>query len=223
MPRQPGRTISRDPTLMTLPRFYPILDTSSLARAGLSLTAAADALLDAGAPLIQIRHKQAFTRSLCDEVATIAATARAVKRTLIVNDRADIAALVGAGLHLGQDDLYPRDARRILGEVSPIGYSTHNEAQLRAAASEPIDYIALGPIFGTTSKERPDPVVGLDNLRRWRTLTSLSLVAIGGITLSTAHGVWAAGADSVAVIHDLLLDGVTPQALRRRAHQWLDL
>ena len=125
---------------------------------------------------------------------------------LVVNDRADIAALLGAALHLGQDDLPPTDARKILPKPAVIGFSTHDERQVRSAADEPVDYVAFGPVFPTASKENPDPVTGLDQLRRMRALTNRPLVAIGGITLENAEEALAAGADSVAVISGFLPD-----------------
>jgi thiamine-phosphate pyrophosphorylase len=137
-----------------------------------------------------------------------------------VNDRADIARLLGAALHLGQDDLLPSEARRIRGADTPIGYSTHNERQLLAAISQPADYLALGPIFGTASKQNPDPEVGVEELRRLRPLTDRPLVAIGGIARSNALQVIRAGADSVAVIGDLFPESGT---IRSRAREWLDL
>jgi thiamine-phosphate pyrophosphorylase len=120
-----------------------------------------------------------------------------------VNDRADIAKLLDAALHLGQDDLAPADARRILPAPSIIGFSTHDEQQLLAGNLEPVDYLAIGPIFPTRSKLNPDPVVGLDQLRALRRLTRKPLVAIGGITRELAPQVFEAGADSIAVISDL--------------------
>jgi thiamine-phosphate pyrophosphorylase len=120
-----------------------------------------------------------------------------------VNDRADIAKLLDAGLHLGQDDLAPVDARRVLPASSIVGFSTHNEQQLRAGDTEPVDYLAIGPIFATRSKQNPDPVVGLGRLRTLRSLTRKPLVAIGGITRELAPKVFEAGADSVAIIGDL--------------------
>lgn len=132
-----------------------------------------------------------------------------------MNDRADVAKLLDAALHLGQDDLPPSAARRIVGERGAIGFSTHNEAQLRAGDREPVDYLAIGPIFGTSSKENPDPVVGLDELRRLRAFTEKPLVAIGGITRANALSVFEAGADSVAVIGDLYPDP------RTQAEEWL--
>src|SRR5262249_6111567 len=123
-------------------------------------------------------------------------------------------------LHLGQDDLRPAAARRVVGGDLPVGFSTHNGAQLRAAAAEPVDYVALGPMFATASKENPDPVVGLAELTRLRPLTNRPLVAIGGVTRSNARWVIDAGADSVAVIGDLFPeDG----SIRKHCEEWLRL
>jgi len=113
----------------------------------------------------------------------------------IINDRADMAALLDAGLHVGQDDLSPRDARKVTGGEAVIGLSSHSAAQLAAAAGEPVDYVALGPIFATASKRQTDPAVGLQEIRLCRGLTEKPLVAIGGITLENVAGVWSAGAD----------------------------
>ena len=133
----------------------------------------------------------------------------------VVNDRADIALLLDAGLHIGQDDLSPLDARSLMRPHRVLGFSTHNEFQLRAALKEPADYLAIGPVFGTASKNNADPVVGLEELRRLRTLTDGPLAAIGGITRENAALVYAAGADSIAVIGDLVPNP------RARAEEWL--
>jgi thiamine-phosphate pyrophosphorylase len=138
----------------------------------------------------------------------------------VVNDRADLAALTGAALHLGQDDLTPTAARRVVGAKTFIGFSTHNEAQIRAAAAEPANYLALGPIFGTASKQNPDPIVGLDALLRLRPLTDLPLVAIGGITRTNARSVLDAGANSIAIIGDLFAGNGT---VRTRIEEWVAL
>lgn len=193
---------------MTFPRFYPILDTALLARRGLRPAVAADTLLNAGARILQLRHKNGrrndlFTMELLDQAGEIAALCRAAGAVFIINDRPDIAALVGAGVHLGQDDLTPVQARPIVGAGAVVGFSTHNEAQLRAAASQPATYLAIGPIFSTTTKENPDPVLSLDELRRLRAFVDRPLVAIGGITRANARAVLDAGADSAAVISDL--------------------
>ncbi|MBN8734437.1 MAG: thiamine phosphate synthase, partial [Acidobacteria bacterium] len=138
----------------------------------------------------------------------------------IVNDRADLALLTAAGLHLGQDDMPASTARGLLGETAILGLSTHNPAQLRAATLEPVDYLAIGPIFATASKDNPDPEVGLDTLAHVRQLTNLPLVAIGGITRDNAESVLDAGADSVAIIADLYPDPCDPSLLRQRVRDW---
>jgi len=207
---------------MTLPRLYPILDTESLARHDCSVETAARAMLEGGARILQLRHKGHWPRELYAEAARIRLMAGEIGATFVVNDRADFAALLDAGLHLGQDDLAPADARRVIG-TRPLGFSTHNEAQLRAAASMPCDYLALGPIFSTGSKRNPDPVVGVERFHEWRRLTTRPLVAIGGITREHARAVWDAGADSVAVIGDLLAEPYSFEALRRRMEEWQQL
>ena len=190
---------------MTLPPFYPIIDT----------VPAAEAVLEAGARILQFRHKGVFSRQALEDASLIAALCRSAGALFVVNDRADVAMLLNSALHLGQDDLTPSDARRIMPAVSIIGFSTHNEQQLLAGDKEPVDYLAIGPIFATGSKQNPDPVVGLDRLRKLRALTQKPLVAIGGITRELAPKVFEAGADSVAVIGDLMPD------VRARAKEWI--
>src|ERR1700677_69959 len=190
---------------MTLPPFYPIV----------SDVATAEALLEAGAQIIQYRNKKFLSRAAFDDASRIAELCRCAGALFVVNDRADIARLLNAALHLGQDDLAPSDARRILPASSIIGFSTHNEQQLLAGDAEPVDYLAIGPIFATASKQDPDPVVGLDRLRTLRPLTQKPLVAIGGLTRELASEVFKAGADSVAVIGDLMPD------VRARAKEWI--
>lgn len=196
---------------MNLPAFYPIV----------SSVTAAEILLEAGARILQYRNKNFFSRAAFEDAGRIAALCRKAGALFVVNDRADVAKLLGAGLHLGQDDLAPSDARRILPAPAIIGFSTHNEQQLRVGDREPVDYLAIGPIFATGSKQNPDPVVGLDRLRSLRALTHKPLVAIGGITRERAPQVFAAGADSVAIIGDLYPDPCTPAALRARAAEWV--
>jgi thiamine-phosphate pyrophosphorylase len=205
---------------LRLPRFYPILDSALLEAHGLPLADAARALLDGGARWIQLRHKGHFTRKMFECAESIAALARGAGATFIINDRADIALLVDAGLHVGQDDLPPADARRLIGPGRVLGFSTHNEEQLLAAAAEPVDYAAIGPIFVTSSKGNPDPVVGVEGLRRLRSLTTKPVVAIGGITLESAPAVIAAGADSIAVIGALYAGAPDCETIRKRAAQW---
>jgi len=202
---------------------YPILDCDTLARRGCAPSDAAKALLDAGAKILQYRHKEFWSRDVVTEAEGIAELCRARGVLFIVNDRADYAKLLGAGLHLGQDDLPPKAARELLGPDAVIGYSTHNAAQLQAAGSEPVDYLALGPIYGTASKRNPDPVVGAANLRAWRALVQQPLVAIGGITRANAQEVWDAGADMVAVIGDLYPDVCDAGSIGKRTGEWLRL
>jgi len=188
---------------MKLPAFYPILDTEIAIRRGVEPVRAAQQILDAGARILQFRHKGFLSREAFAWLERTAEITRAAGVVLVVNDRADLAKLFRAALHLGQDDLPPAAARRVVGPDTMVGFSTHNEAQLRAACAEPVDYLAFGPIFGTVTKENPDPMVGLDELRRLRAISDRPLIAIGGITRANASQVLDAGADSVAVIGDL--------------------
>lgn len=208
---------------MRLPLVYPILDSATLARRGMAPAEAAEALVEGGARILQFRHKEHFTREMFDTAKAIAAMCRAAGVLFVVNDRADIALLLDAGLHLGQDDVPPAEARRIIGDARVLGLSTHNEGQLRAAAGEHANYLAIGPIFSTVSKEKPDAVVGIENLGRLRSLTTRPLVAIGGITRANAGQVLSAGADSVAVIGDLYPPECTKRVLRQRMEEWLKL
>jgi thiamine-phosphate pyrophosphorylase len=203
-----------------IPSFYPILDTQTASRRGVSPVDAAREMLGAGARIIQFRHKTFYSRQTHGWLEEIAELCRQAGAPLVVNDRADLAVLFGAVLHLGQEDLPPTVARRVTGPQAEIGFSTHNEAQFRAADREPVNYLAIGPMFGTASKENPDPVVGLAELRRLRPLTSKPLVAIGGITRANATQVVEAGADSVAVIGDLFPDR---GSIGERVREWLKL
>jgi thiamine-phosphate pyrophosphorylase len=208
---------------MRCPRIYPILDTQSLAANACEPETAARAWLDGGARILQFRHKGQWTRSVFEQAERVAGQCRERRAIFVINDRADVALLLGAGLHVGQDDLAPGDARKLMGAEALLGYSTHNPHQLDTAAAEPVDYAAIGPIFGTASKQNPDPVVGLDELRRCRARCIRPLVAIGGITRETARAVFAAGADAVAVIGDLIPENCTSAELRRRMEEWQQL
>ena len=208
---------------MTLPRVYPILDSQVLERRGLDLVTAAAAFLEGGAGILQIRHKGHWSREVFDRAKQVARLCLEAGAPLVVNDRADFALLLEAGLHLGQDDLPPRDARRLLGSAPLLGFSSHNAPQLCAATGEPVDYVALGPVFRTDSKSNPDPAVGIEEVRRCRALLDKPLVAIGGITLKNARDVWNAGADSVAVIAALLPEEPMAISLRRRMEEWRQL
>ena len=205
---------------MKLPRLYPIVDSGALAARGISVAACTQAFLEGGAQIVQLRHKGAWTRDWHVRATRVAALCRDAAVPLIIDDRADMALLLGAGLHGGQDDLAPADARRVIGPGAILGFSSHNPEQLRAAAQEPVDYLALGPVFGTRSKDNPDPVVGVQQLRECRLLSVLPLVAIGGITKENALTVLDAGADSVAVIAGLLPETCTTTAIRQRMEEW---
>lgn len=199
---------------------YPILDTGLISRFNLDLCDVLATALDAGADYLQIRHKGAFERSFLDTLERCAQIASRSNATVILNDRADYAALLGMGLHVGQDDLPPAAARNLIGPEAALGFSTHNAAQLVAAAKEPISYAALGPIFPTASKANPDPVVGLEALRLCRSLFGLPLVAIGGITLENAGNVIEAGANKVAILSALWQAPYTLNSFGASIQQW---
>jgi thiamine-phosphate pyrophosphorylase len=190
---------------MLVPRLYPILDADCFPDAN-AMFAAAEELAAAGCTLMQYRNKSRNARQMLDH-------ARELKRRvgggvkLIMNDRADLCLAADFdGVHVGQDDLSADSVRRIIGPNRWLGVSTHNPEQLGEADKTSADYLAIGPVFATSSKANPDPIVGLEGLRRARELTRKPLVAIGGITRENARSVIDAGADSVAVISDLLRD-----------------
>ena len=186
-----------------LPRLYAILDADYLGDR--PLEAVCGALLGAGVRWFQYRDKRGSSRRLFESTMRLLPMIRAAGGRLIVNDRADVALVSGAdGVHLGQDDLTAEEARRVLKPGQTVGCSTHNLDQLRRADASAADYLAFGPIFATGSKDRADPVVGLDGLARAREATSKPLVAIGGITVENARAVIEHGADAVAVIAGLL-------------------
>ncbi|MGI8961119.1 MAG: thiamine phosphate synthase [Bryobacteraceae bacterium] len=211
-----------NPIPFRLPRFYPILDTIALADRGCAVIPAAKALLDAGVKILQYRHKGNWTQPHFDEAKHIANLCHERGVFFVLNDRADFARLLGAALHLGQDDLPPVAARRVVSD-EVIGFSTHDEGQLGRADTESIEYVSLGPIFATKSKSKPDPVIGTEGMRRLRPLTEKPLAAIGGITPENAKDVLDAGADSVAVISGLLPHTCDLITLRRRAEEWIRL
>lgn len=187
-------------------RLQAILDVETAERRGYAPPDLARAFLDGGARFLQIRAKQlpsSVFLSLCDDVVRMA---QAYGAAVIVNDRADLARMSGAaGVHVGQDDLPPSAVRRIVGETAIVGYSTHDVRQLEAASQEPLTYVAVGPVFGTRTKETGYAAVGLDLVRTAQALArDRPVVAIGGITLEAAPAVIAAGAACVAVIGDLL-------------------
>jgi len=200
--------------MLQLPRFYAILDPACFPTSD-DLFLASEELVCAGVRLLQYRNKSGNARQMLEQ-------AREVRRRLgssvklIMNDRADLALAAGLdGVHVGQDDLSPDAARRVIGNDLWLGVSTHNPAQVTETDKTSADYIAVGPVFATTSKAQPDPVIGLEGVRRARELTRKPLVAIGGITRANCRSVIAAGADSVAVISDLV------QEPRKSAEEFL--
>jgi thiamine-phosphate pyrophosphorylase len=207
-----------------LPRLYPILDTGTLTRRGCDdWTLVARGMLAGGAQILQIRHKGDWTRETFKQAEQIATDCRDANAILVVNDHADMAKLLQAGVHVGQDDLAPTDVRKVLGDQPLVGFSTHNADQVNTAANEPADYLAFGPVFATSSKDNPDPVAGLAQLAHVRSQTTKPLVAIGGITRATAESVFASGADSLAVIGDLLPVTLSESAIRNRMEEWQHL
>lgn len=199
------------------PSLYPILDSSFLPPAGEArqsfLRALIPELADAGVSMLQYRNKQGSGAEILTD-ARVLCEAAGSRLMLILNDWPALAVQAGFdGVHVGQQDMPPHVAREIVGTNGVVGISTHNEAQLRAADQEPVDYIAIGPVFSTSSKENPAPAVGLDGVRLARSVTRKPIVAIGGITIETAQQVRAAGADSVAVISALFRPGGNPAQL----------
>ena len=196
-----------------LPRLYCIVDTSCFAAAG-DLTATVgkftSELIAGGATLIQYRNKSGNAKQMIADAREIVRVREASGKsgvTLILNDRADVCLSAGFdGVHVGQDDLSPEAVRKIVGNRLWTGVSTHNPEQLATADKTSANYVAVGPVYATSSKQNPDPVVGLEGVRRARELTRKPLVAIGGITRQNCRAVLDAGADSVAVISDLLKD-----------------
>jgi len=199
-----------------LPRLYAIADAQMLAARDVAIQDFADSLRTAGVTLLQYRDKSGSPREILRAAAMLRETFSDPAAKLIMNDRADLAVLSGFnGVHVGQDDLSPEDARAVVGTQRLVGVSAHNEAQVRAADASCADYIAIGPVFVTGSKHNPDPVVGLEGVRRARALTRKPLVAIGGITRANAFKVIDAGADSVAIISALIAPGESLEHIAR--------
>jgi thiamine-phosphate pyrophosphorylase len=201
--------------MVHLSRLYAILDAACFPQHE-SLLAAAQSLAGAGVTLLQYRNKSGNARQMLDHARELKLRlGDSVK--LIMNDRADLALVAGFdGVHVGQDDLSPDGARKIIGDALWLGVSTHSSKQVTEASKTSADYIAVGPVFATGSKLNPDPVIGLEGVRRARELTRKPLVAIGGITRANCRSVIEAGADSVAVISDLLREpGKSAEAFLR--------
>jgi thiamine-phosphate pyrophosphorylase len=193
--------------VISVPRLYPIVDAALFSTTE-ELVAFTAELVAGGCTLLQYRNKSGNARVVVEQARELRrqsrARAPALHLRLIMNDRADLCILTELdGVHVGQDDLLPESVRGIIGPRW-LGVSTHNPEQVKEADRTSADYLAVGPVFLTSGKDRPDPVVGLEGVRRARRLTRKPLVAIGGITRANAASVIAAGADSVAVIFDLL-------------------
>lgn len=213
MPTSPRGFLLRS----SLPRLYVVLDAVLIPEPALEI---ATKLVDAGVRLLQFRAKALPAREYLQTATQLARITRSAGLTFFVNDRPDIAYLAQAdGVHVGQEDLSVEQARSIVGPDRWVGVSTHNREQFVQAAATSADYVAIGPIFATTSKANPDPVVGLDLLRDLRPLTKKPIVAIGGIRLEHAAEVIEAGADSVAVISDILKAPNPAQRARQFIHR----
>jgi thiamine-phosphate pyrophosphorylase len=204
---------------MFLPRLYAIVDVDACLRQQREPLDVCRAFLAGGAQLLQLRGKGLPGGAFLDLATSMREEATHAGARLIVNDRADLALLSGAhGVHVGQDDLAPEDVRRVVGPDALLGVSTHTTAQFEAALTEAASYLAVGPVFGTATKNTGYEAVGLDLVRRCATLAAgrVPVVAIGGVTLERAPSVIAAGADSVAVVTDLLVGDV-----EARVRQWV--
>lgn len=203
-------------TAFKLPRLYPIVDAEMLAAKGIALPVFAQQLRDAGITLLQYRDKAGPQKQILHNAAVIAGIFKGVNATLVMNDSPELAQLAGwRAVHVGQTDAAVAEARLALPR-GIVGCSTHSDRQVVEADAAGADYIAIGPVFSTSTKQNPDPVVGLEGVRLARSLTSRPLVAIGGITAENAASVIEAGADSVAVIGALCQPGAT-------AAQWVEI
>jgi thiamine-phosphate pyrophosphorylase len=191
--------------MIALPRLYAILDASLFPDTDALCTSAKE-LVAGGVTLLQYRNKSGNARQMLEQARELKKLAGASVK-LIMNDRADLCLAAGFdGVHIGQDDLSPDGTRKVIGERLWLGVSTHNPEQVREGDKTSADYLAIGPVFSTSSKDKPDPVVGVEGVRRARALTRKPLVAIGGITRANSRSVIEAGADTVAVISDLIRD-----------------
>lgn len=200
-----SRRNPRDNVMLELPKLYAILDAGFFSEPT-QLFSAAEELVGSGVTLLQYRNKAGNAQVMLDQARRLKQIAGDGVR-LIMNDRADLCLSAGFdGVHVGQEDLSPAGARQVIGGERWLGVSTHNPGQLSAADKSSADYLTIGPVFATSSKLNPDPVVGLEGVRVARVLTKKPLVAIGGITRENCRSVMETGADSVAVISDLLRD-----------------
>jgi thiamine-phosphate pyrophosphorylase len=195
---------------MRLPRLYAIVDEGLLELRGVAAGRIAEDLRTAGVQMLQYRNKVGGPQAILRRAAVIWEVFAGSGCRLMLNDRADLVVLADfGGVHVGQEDLSTEDARRVVGAKRWVGVSTHNEDQVRIADATSADYIAVGPVFATGTKLDAEPVIGLEGVRRARELTQKPIVAIGGITRENARSVTEAGADSVAVISGLFVEGET--------------
>jgi thiamine-phosphate pyrophosphorylase len=202
---------------LVLPRLYVILDAALLT---VPETECAHKLIDAGVRLLQYRNKGASARELFESSKRLSSLLISKGIVFVLNDRADVASSAEAsGVHVGQEDLGAGAARSLIGAGKLLGVSTHTLEQFKQAVATSADYVAVGPVFSTSTKANPDPAVGIEFIRRMRPLTDKPIVAVGGITLERALEVIQAGADSVAVISDILLARDPGQ----RARQYIEL
>jgi thiamine-phosphate pyrophosphorylase len=197
-------------------KLYAVVDEGLLRLRGIAVGRVAEELKAAGVMLLQYRNKVAEPDSILRSAAVVWEIFAGTGCRLILNDRADLAVLAGfGGVHVGQGDLSPEDARRVVGVERWVGVSTHNDEEARVANGTSADYIAVGPVFATGTKVDAEPVIGLEGVRRARALTKKPMVAIGGITRANAGSVIDAGADSVAVISGLFVEGETVEKVAR--------
>jgi thiamine-phosphate pyrophosphorylase len=205
----------------SLPKLYAIVDGGVLTKRGVALTDFARSLRNAGVRTVQYRDKNAAPQIILEQADMIHGVFAGDDCLLVMNDRADLAVQAGwDAVHVGQGDLSPEDARRVVGFERWVGVSTHTEEQVRIADASSADYVAIGPVFATGTKLDAEPVVGLEGVRRARALTTKPLVAIGGITRENARSVIDAGADSVAVIGALIAGG---ESVEKVARDFLDV
>lgn len=205
----------------SIPDFYAVIDAGVLANRGVDLSYFARALRDAGVQLVQYRDKDASPQTILRNAEIIRDIFAGSGCLLILNDRADLAVLAGwDGVHVGQNDLSPEDARKVVGTERWVGVSTHTEEQVRMAELSSADYVAVGPVFATGTKRDAEPVIGLSGVTRARALTTKPLVAIGGVSRANARSVIEAGGDSVAVISALIVEG---ESVEKVARDFLDV
>ncbi len=198
-------SVAHLPKAFALPRLYPIVDAGLLENANIQLEAFARALYAAGIRFLQFRDKDSTDEVVIERAGILRSLFTKPDCTLLLNDRVHLVEATNFdGVHVGQDDLSAQQAREVIGGDSILGVSTHNARQVAAANREPVDYIAIGPIFGTSSKINPDPVVGREGLTQARATTQKALVAIGGITAANSQMLLRAGADSLAIISALI-------------------